>query len=172
MKKSKNLKNQLVGEFRRRIFEENMPRIKKCLAEISETEVWWRPNENSNAIGNLVLHLCGNVRQWILATMAGQADFRERQTEFDCRGGISKQELIDLMEKLEADLEQYLPKITVEDLLKISPVQIYVESGFCKMVHVIEHFSYHTGQIAFAVKVLKNKDLDFYNDAALDEKPV
>lgn len=165
---SENLKDLLVYEFRRRVIEESIPRIKKSLSEISEAEVWFRPNENSNAIGNLVLHLCGNARQWVLAGMDAQPDHRQRQTEFDARGGISKADLTDLMDKLQVDLEEFLPRITVENLFIVRRVQVFEETGVSILVHVIEHFSYHTGQIAYAVKFLKNKDLDFYGDMNLE----
>ena len=82
-KDSTLVKDELLNEFRRRIFEEGLPRLKKCLAELTEEETWQRPNGHSNSMGNLVLHLNGNVRQWIVSGLGGRPDERKRQQEFD-----------------------------------------------------------------------------------------
>src|SRR5437867_7915143 len=73
-------------------FEKYLPRIVDCLELLSEEEIWWRPNEASNSAGNLVLHLCGNVRQWIISGLGGEPDTRERDKEFAERGPISRSE--------------------------------------------------------------------------------
>ena len=64
---SQQILKQVKKQIHQRLFEESVPRLKKCLDELTEEEVWKRPNEYSNSMGNLVLHLCGNVRQWIVS---------------------------------------------------------------------------------------------------------
>lgn len=164
MEKSLALTHALVAEFRRRVMDESVPRLKKCLAELTEAEVWQRPNPNSNAVGNLVLHLCGNARQWVLTGIGGAPDHRERQTEFDCRGGISKAELVEKLDALMLEINELLDKITPEELLRVRPVQVYEESGLTILVHVLEHFSYHVGQATYFVKAIKDMDLAYYED--------
>src|SRR6266536_5031855 len=75
-------------------FDEYLPRIVRCLQLLSKREIWWRPNASSNAAGNIVLHLCGNIRQWIIAGLSGAADNRERDKEFAERGPVSRRALI------------------------------------------------------------------------------
>src|SRR6201991_3005107 len=81
-------------------------RIAECLAKLTPEQVWARGTENENAVGNLVLHLCGNVRQWIVSGVGGQPDGRERAIEFSTRGGISVPQLVKaLRETTEEALE-------------------------------------------------------------------
>jgi uncharacterized damage-inducible protein DinB len=166
-----SIKDLLIQQFRIRVFEESVPRIKKCLAELSDEEIWWRPNENSNAIGNLVLHLCGNARQWILSGIGGAPDMRERQKEFDQRDIIPKADLLQLLDNLILEITDLLPKITTKELLRVRPVQIYQDTAVSILIHVIEHFSYHVGQMTVIVKLLKNKQLGYYGGQKLSDKP-
>jgi len=159
---STQLRNLLILETQKRLFEEGIPRIKKCLAELTEAEIWHRPNENSNSVGNLVLHLCGNVRQWIIAGLGKKEDVRTRDAEFEERGPISSETLIQKLEKLEIDVRKTLAKITIEDLVSEHQVQVYQETGVTILVHVTEHFSYHVGQITYFVKWKKDMDTNYY----------
>lgn len=161
-------KTLLVNEVRRRIFGEGIPRIKKCLAELSEEEVWFRPNENSNGVGNLVLHLCGNVRQWLLTGLDRQLDIRKRQEEFDEKGPMAKSELEKRLNQLDVDVEEFLTRLPDEILTQKVVVQGFDENGISVLVHVVEHFSYHVGQIAYFTKWRKNMDVGFYADEDLD----
>ena len=164
MENSLAFTHALVAEFRRRVMDESVPRLKKCLAELTEEEVWQRPNPNSNAVGNLVLHLCGNARQWILTGIGNAPDYRERQAEFDCRGGISKAELEEKVDALMLEINELFESITPQELLRVRPVQVYEESGLTILIHVLEHFSYHVGQMTYYVKALKNMDLGYYEN--------
>ena len=167
MASSDDLRDALVREVLLRLYDECFPRILKCLDQLDDSQIWWRPNESSNSIGNLVLHLSGNVRQWIYSGLGRNNDFRNRQTEFDERGPISRE---DLREKLTSTMELVRPVITnipTEELLKIRSVQTFEETGMTILVHVTEHFSYHTGQIAFITKMLNNKSLGFYENVSL-----
>ncbi len=109
----------LLTETRRRLFNESYPRLKKCLAQLSEEEIWHKPNANSNSVGNLVLHLCGNVRQWIISGLGGQADTRQRQKEFDERGPLPTAHLLELLEQLQRDVEAVLRQTEPNSLLQL-----------------------------------------------------
>ena len=91
-------RDAIIEETRRRLFSESVPRLKKCVELLSEAEIWHRPNSHSNSVGNLVLHLCGNVRQWILSGLGREKDSRERQKEFDEKGPVPKAQLLRLLE--------------------------------------------------------------------------
>jgi uncharacterized damage-inducible protein DinB len=152
----------LIDQVRIRIFKENIPRIKQCLNSLSESEIWYRPNSNSNSVGNLVLHLCGNARQWIVAGLGGQADTRDRDTEFNEQGALPTTELMALLDQTQAEIELILSELNDTDLTQEYPVQVFRESGVSILVHVIEHFSYHTGQITYFVKAQKDLDTGYY----------
>jgi uncharacterized damage-inducible protein DinB len=160
----------LIQECRRRLYDESLPRIRKCLAQMSVEEIWTRPNEQTVSAGNLVLHLAGNVRQYIVATLGGVPDVRERQAEFDATGPMPSAELLSRLESAMTEVSQVLDRIDPATLLQTHRVQGFVESGLSILVHVVEHFSYHTGQIAYIVKSRKNVDLGFYRGKDLNAK--
>ena len=152
----------LVAETRRRLFEESIPRIKKCLDLLTEDEIWYKPNANSNSVGNIILHLCGNVRQWLGTGLGKLPKVRQRDEEFSTKGGFTKKEILEKLKKLQEMSENVLSKLTPEDLLAIHDVQVYQETGLSILVHVTEHFSYHVGQITYFVKAKKDLDTEYY----------
>jgi uncharacterized damage-inducible protein DinB len=160
----------LIAECRRRLYDESLPRIRKCLAQMSVEEIWARPNAETVSAGNLVLHLAGNVRQYIVATLGGDPDVRERSKEFSQTGPLPTVDLLARLEESLADASRVLDRLDPARLLDTHRVQGFVESGLSILVHVVEHFSYHTGQIAYIVKSKKNVDLGFYRGKNLDAK--
>lgn len=165
---SQLLCDALLKEVKHRLYVECLPRIRACLGKLTETQVWWRPNAQSNSIGNLVLHLNGNVRQWILTGLGGMEDTRRRQAEFDAHGQISVETLLHTLNATMQDILPVIDAVTPNDLLRKRPVQTFEESGLTILVHVTEHFSYHTGQIAWITKMLTAEDLGFYKDVPLE----
>jgi uncharacterized damage-inducible protein DinB len=148
----------------------NTPKIIKCLDDLSEEQIWVRPNKASNSMGNILLHLCGNIRQYIISALGGQPDIRERDKEFAAKDGYTKKELMD---KLVATVNEAIDVIQNVDeirLLKIFSVQGFSQSGIGIIIHVTEHYSYHTGQIIFWTKQLQGKDLGFYANIDLNKK--
>ena len=75
-----------------------LARIKHCLGQLSDEQVWWRPHPSLSSVGNFVLHRCGNLRQWIVAGLGGTADVRDRPAEFAERGPIPRDELLRRLE--------------------------------------------------------------------------
>lgn len=170
MASTTNLRTAFVLEVERRLFEESWPRLKRCLDLLEEEEVWLRPNENSNSVGNLVLHLCGNARQWIVSGLGGTPDGRRRSEEFSERGPIPKAHLHELLDALRPEILQVLDGLKEEDLLKIYNIQGFHENGVSVLLHVVEHFSYHVGQVSYFVKARKNLDLGYYAGLNLEQK--
>ena len=151
-------------------FSENLPRIEKSLAKLTEVQVWQRPNEQSNSIGNLIVHLCGNITQYITSSIGGIEDKRTRDLEFSIQGGLSKAELLEKISQVIEEASSVIENISEEELLRVRFVQGFEFSGLGNILHVIEHYSYHTGQIACYTKLLTNKDLGFYADMDLNVK--
>ncbi|MEO5905742.1 MAG: DinB family protein [Saprospiraceae bacterium] len=165
---SDDLRDALIREVLYRIYDECLPRILQCLDELDDEGIWWRPNENSNSIGNLVLHLNGNVRQWIITGLGKGADVRHRQAEFDARRVIQREELVSLFLMTMAHVRPIISNTPVEELLNIRAVQTFEETGLTILIHVTEHFSYHTGQIAYITKMLTDRQLGFYKGIPLE----
>jgi uncharacterized damage-inducible protein DinB len=161
------LRKALVDEVLHRLYDESLPRILKCLDRLTNEQIWWRPNESSNSIGNLVLHLCGNVNQWIYSGLGGFPDDRVRQAEFDTREFIDREDLKIALESTMEKARTVIERITVNEILRIRPVQTFEEKGLSILIHVTEHFSYHTGQIAYITKMLSDKPLGFYDGITL-----
>lgn len=147
----------------------NLPRIHKCLDSITEEELWQRPNENSNSIGNLLVHLCGNITQYIHSSLGNEPDIRDRDLEFSRTGGLTKEEIYWKIAVVTEKAIDVLKKISEDELMKIRSVQGFDMSGVAIVVHVTEHFSYHVGQITFYVKLLKNKDMAYYTEHDLNQ---
>jgi uncharacterized damage-inducible protein DinB len=164
------ISSALLRESRRRLYEESLPRIRACLAQLSVDEIWARPNEQTVSAGNLVLHLAGNVRQYVVATLGGVPDVRERQAEFDEKGPLPTAELLGRLEATMAQAAAVIERLDSATLLRSHRVQGFVETGLSILVHVVEHFSYHTGQIAYIVKSRKNVDLGFYRGKDLNKR--
>lgn len=167
---AENFKDLIVGEVKRRLIEESVPRIKKCLSKLSQEEIWRRPNKETVSVGNLVLHLCGNVSQWVLSGLNNVPDTRERDREFSETGGISADKLMEDMEGLMQKVSDVLDSLSPADLLEVRRVQGFEETGVAILMHVTEHFSYHTGQITYYVKTNKNIDMNYYGGIDLNKK--
>jgi uncharacterized damage-inducible protein DinB len=148
----------------------NTPRIRKCFEQLSETEIWQRPNSASNSMGNLVLHLCGNIRQYIISGLGKQPDDRIRDAEFTATGGLTKVELIQKLTDTLREADKIIMNCDETTLMTPIIVQGFKMSGIGIIVHVVEHYSYHTGQIAFWTKQLRNQDLGFYDGVDLNAK--
>ena len=148
--------------------QENIPRIEKCFSELKHEEIWYSPNTESNSIGHLILHLCGNITQYIHSSLGGEQDQRERDLEFSSKEHIPPQDLLEKIIAVVDKAELIILKCSEENLLSERKVQAFHLSGIGIIIHVIEHFSYHTGQIAYFTKELKNKDLEFYKGMELD----
>jgi uncharacterized damage-inducible protein DinB len=153
--------NAFLMEARESIAAYHMPRLIKCLKLLSEKDIWWRPNAASNSVGNLVLHLSGNVRQWIISGLGEEQDKRDRDREFAERGPISRRALIALIRGTVAEASSVLDRLSEDSLLRMHDIQGYRVSGMYAVFQVVHHFAYHTGQIIFVTKWKLGKDLRF-----------
>ncbi len=163
------IKDLMIKDIQRRIFEESSPRILQCLNELTPKQVWIATNENTNSVGNLILHLEGNIRQYICHAIGGDEDKRMRNHEFIPSQRLSQDELKNHWTQLMEDAKSVISNIRTEDLTKEVYVQCFEENVTSILIHVAEHLSYHTGQIALMTKQFLNKDLKFYGDLPLDK---
>ncbi len=160
-------------DFSSRKLEELFGRIRECLSRLTPEQVWARGSEAENAIGNLILHLNGNVRQWIVSGVGGRSNIRVREREFTTRGDLDPADLIAQLEQTLSEASAVLSSVTPRRLAEGITVQDYQVSVLEAIYHVVEHFSQHTGQIIFATKVFTGADLGFYRhlSAAAQRSP-
>lgn len=161
-------KKQLIDEFYARVFGESYPRIYKCLSLLDEKQLWESPGSNITSVGSLILHLSGNARQWILSGLGGEADNRKRDEEFQVHLNIRKSDFIFLLENLKIQLKNCLEELSEDSFNQSYNIQGFNTSGFSVIVHVIEHFSYHTGQITTLTKIYTSQDTGYYSGLNLN----
>ncbi|HSG48460.1 MAG TPA: DinB family protein [Longimicrobiales bacterium] len=152
-----------ISESRRFLRDEYPAKLRRALADITEEDLWWRPNAACNSMGNLLLHLAGNLRQWVVHGLGGRADVRDRSSEFARKGGLSPEEALAALEKAVADADAVLAELDPAALLEPRTIQGMPTTGLAALYHVVEHFSMHTGQILQLVKIRRGRDLGFYS---------
>lgn len=150
-------------EFERRVMDESFNRIRKCLGMLCQDELWNRLSDDTMSVGNQVLHIHGNVSQYILQGIGGRNFQRKRNEEFKDHNDLDIETLLFLLNKLEVDMKSVLHQLTPDELLRVRPVQVFEESGLSILTHVMEHTSYHTGQITLLTKLMTGKDTGYYS---------
>jgi uncharacterized damage-inducible protein DinB len=148
---------------REKITKEYIVKIEKCLKDLSDEDVWWRAHETNNSIGNIVLHLAGNIRQWVYQYLGENQFQRNRDKEFSERSHIPKDELLKHLHSAVEDVDAVLRDLATTKLSNRYSIQGYDVTGLEVVLHVTEHFSYHAGQIVYITKLRTGKDLKFYN---------
>ena len=159
-----------IENARELIKEQYLPKIERCLERLTDEQVWSRPNATSNSIGNLLLHISGNARQWIVCGLGGATDQRQRQTEFDERRVTPREELLGVVRTTLAEVDEVLARFDPGRLLGSYQIQGAEASALAAIFHVTEHISMHTGQVILLTKLMTGSDLQFYGFEA--DKPV
>jgi uncharacterized damage-inducible protein DinB len=143
--------------------EDYLPKIERCLELLRDEQIWWRANPQSNSIGNLLLHLSGNVRQWIVCGVGGARDERDRDSEFSQRDMIPRDELLARLKQTLSEADATLAEFDAGKLLERHLIQGCDVTALSAIFHVVEHFSMHTGQIIMMAKMFAEVDLGFYD---------
>jgi uncharacterized damage-inducible protein DinB len=152
---------------RHTLLEQYWPRLRSSVESLSDQQLWWRPNESSNSVGNLLLHLDGNVRQWLISSFRRSGDRRDRPAEFKERHVIPAAVLLNQLGATMNEASDVLASLDAFDLGATFTIQGYSVTGLQAVYHVVEHFGMHYGQIIYVVKLLRAEDLGFYRE--LDE---
>jgi len=149
--------------------EMNPERISKCLSKLTEDQVWAKPNESVNSIGNLILHVQGNMTQYILSGLGGLPDIRIRDEEFTSYKTHSKEELINSFNETIKKVVNTILNLQPTSLLEEYQIQGFTLIGMEVIIHVTEHLSYHVGQIALMTKLTTNSQVGFYENLDLNK---
>jgi uncharacterized damage-inducible protein DinB len=148
-----------------------LPKITDAIERLSEADLWWRPNEASNSIGNLMLHLAGNIRQWIVSGVGGAPDHRDRASEFARREPLPRDELLAILTEAVLEADAVIARTDPGGLNDRRPVQGRDVTTLEAIYHVVEHFGMHAGQILYIAKLRTGADLGFYAMAAGVPRP-
>ncbi|HEX9198692.1 MAG TPA: DUF1572 family protein [Acidobacteriaceae bacterium] len=159
-----DLTHSFLDFSRAKLLDEFLPRMHTCIESLTDEQVWWRPNDASNSIGNLLLHLNGNVRQWLVVSFNRQDDTRHRPAEFAERDHVPAHTLLDRLAATLDEAAAVLSRLTAEDLAATMYIQGRTVTGLAAVYQVVEHFGLHYGQIVYITKMLRGQDLGFYKE--------
>lgn len=143
--------------------EQNGAQIARCVDLLSDQELWRRANEHCNSIANLLLHMRGNMHQWIVAGVGGEEFARDRPAEFAARDGRGRRELLDSLLDTLTRARHIIAAQSTDSLAIPRNIQGYEVTTLVAIFHVVEHNSFHTGQIVHMTKVLRDVDLSLYD---------
>jgi uncharacterized damage-inducible protein DinB len=162
MSSSSEISDLFITQSRDYLRGEFLPKIERAIAPLSTEQLWWRANDPSNSIGNLMLHLAGNVRQWIVCGVGGADDTRDRAKEFATREHLPAGVLIAELRRAVDDACAVLDRINLSTLSERRQIQRFDTTLLGGIYHVVEHFSMHTGQIIMLAKMQTGQDAGFY----------
>jgi hypothetical protein len=145
-----------------RLLDECAAKIGHCLNQLSDEQIWWRPGESMNSIGNLVLHLCGNLQQWIVCGIGGAADARHRPAEFAERGPIARSILAEKLRQVVANSQQSLRQASPAEMHRERTIQGFTITGWGAVFHSIPHFNGHTQEIVSFTRMQLGNAYKFY----------
>jgi uncharacterized damage-inducible protein DinB len=134
--------------------------LASCLARLDDTQVWQKQCDHENSIANLILHLCGNMRQWILHGIRGDADVRTRDAEFEAAHTMSREELLAMFTATTAECRATIATVSAERLAEIIHPQDRTVSVLEAIAQVTGHVQQHVGQIILLTKQMAATDLD------------
>ena len=144
---------EFIAQSRAFLSEDYLPKIERCLEGLSDEDVWWRSDEGSNSIGNLLLHLEGSTRMWISDVAGGASHARNRQQEFDEGKQIPRSELLERIRQMLGEADDVLANLDPEVLLEQRQSRFEEVTVMWAIYHAVEHFSMHTGQIIMQAKM-------------------
>lgn len=167
------LMNPILSDFKTNAcyrIDENRRMIGIAFSKINDETLWQKPNAASNALGNQILHLCGNLTQYVVAALGASTDTRERNLEFSADGGWDVEALLTHLDQTLENVKNAIGQTDTAEWMRMRHVQGFHLSGLGAVFHAVEHFSYHTGQIAFWVKQITGKPLGFYDGMDLNTR--
>ncbi len=154
-----DINKHFIAEARRYLSSSYLPKIERSLETLTDEDIWWRANSESNSIGNLLLHIDGSTRMWIISGVGGALDRRDRQQEFDERSVIPHAELLARLKATVAEVDAVLANVEAKALLERRQIREDNVTGLEAIFHAVEHFSMHAGQIIMLAKMRTGKDL-------------
>lgn len=155
----------LVDDFAH-LLDASMKKIRNCLAQLDDGQTWWRPQDSMNSIGNLVLHLGGNLRQWGIVSVLEQQDQRDRDSEFAASDGASREQLLTGLTDTVAEAQKVIRSLSPDDLLSKRTIQGFEVTVLEALGHTVTHFTGHTHQIIMLTRLILKDTYKYDWDAS------
>jgi hypothetical protein len=146
--------SDLIGEELAAELADALGRVRHCVDQLSDEQVWWRSRDDMNSVANVLLHLTGNLRQWVVSGVGGAADDRDRPAEFSARGTLSKAEIVSRLEATIADVTAVLRRTPADEWRRVRRIQGYTVTGLGAALHSVAHFRGHTQEIVYMTRTL------------------
>jgi uncharacterized damage-inducible protein DinB len=156
--------NSLLAAYAVEKLRDHFAQARRCVGLLNDEQLWFRPNESSNSVANLLLHLRGNIGQWIAAGLGRQPLDRDRRAEFAQRTGLPRTSLLEPLREMLDQATSVIGRMDDAALAREYEIQEYRVTGVAAVAHVLEHFAFHTGQIVTTTKWLLNVDLSLYDE--------
>jgi uncharacterized damage-inducible protein DinB len=163
---SVDLAREFVARSRFYLNDEYRTKIRRAVRAIPADVIWRRTNDQSNSVGNLLLHLAGNVRQWVVSGVGRVPDTRDRSAEFSTWGGVSADELLARLEAVLSEADAVIARLTPDDLVQRRTIQGRDVTVMAAVYTAVQHFSTHLGQIIMIAKEQSPGAIRFYEDTA------
>ena len=159
------IEQEFLAQSRVYLATEYRAKLRTAVEALPAEALWWRANDQSNSVGNLLLHLAGNVREWIVSGVGGAPNVRHRAGEFEARSGHDARALLAALDQTLDEADAVLAGLSPADLGASRAIQGRDVTIFEAVYHVVEHFSMHVGQIIFVAKLHAPGAVQFYEDA-------
>ena len=167
-----SLPERFLAQSRAYLATEYRAKLRAAVAALPGEMLWWRANDQSNSVGNLLLHLTGNVREWIVSGVGGASNARDRAGEFAARSGDDAQALLEALDRTLDDADAVLAALSPADLDSTRAIQGREVTVLEAVYHVVEHFSMHAGQIIYVAKLHAPGAVQFYDDTDGLARPI
>ncbi|QDU08649.1 DUF1572 family protein [Gimesia aquarii] len=143
------------------LLQQSLHKIHHCLDQLNFDQLWWRPEPELNSIGNLMLHLCGNLNQWAVCGTTNSKDERQREQEFSADTKISLEEIRAKLDQTVAQACEAMQSLSATALLERRTIQGFSVTVIGAISHTVPHFVGHTHQIIFLTRLQKGTEYQF-----------
>jgi hypothetical protein len=154
------LPDACVGEARKTLAGAHQ-RIVHAVTQLDESDIWWRPHDSMNAVGNIILHLCGNLGQWVIAGVGGRDYVRDRPAEFAQRGGIAKDQLLARLRDAVSEADDVISKVDPGTLLSPRRIQSFDVAVVAAIFHAVSHFEGHAQEVIYIARLRRGEAYRF-----------
>ena len=166
---ARDLAGSLTGELIALLRDTYLPRLERAVHELPAGDLWWRPHERTTSVGNLLLHLRGNIHQWICCGLGSAPDRRDRDAEFTAHAGAGPDALLHALRATVEEACRVIARLDAAALAGRVSIQGFELTRLAAVLHVTEHMSWHAGQVAWIAKARAGArhELHYYDDASL-----
>lgn len=154
------ISNQITSEFEH-LLNEAMRKVRHCVGQLSDEQLWQKPNDGLNSVANLLLHLAGNLNQWCAVGILEKPDDRDREAEFAATGGLSGAEMMARLDAVVAEAISVIQGLDQNSLEQTRQIQGFNVSVLQALFHTVPHFVGHTHQILMLTRLILGDEYQF-----------